>query len=55
MDLHMMTPPTTTQIDLSHLTQQDLQNLRRHLRAMLILVEQMLRFPLTPSQKADTR
>lgn len=43
----------TTSIDLSHLTYEDLVNLRRHLRAMLIMVEQMMQFPLTPDRKPD--
>jgi len=36
-----------TQVDLSHLTYEELVTLRRHLRAMLILVEQLLKYPLT--------
>ena len=32
----------TTSVDLSHLTHDDLMHLRRHLRAMLIMVEQLL-------------
>jgi hypothetical protein len=37
----------TTSIDLSHLTYEELVTLRRHLRAMLILVEQILQYSLT--------
>jgi len=33
---------TTTSVDLSHLSPDDLMQLRRHLRAMLIMVEQLL-------------
>jgi hypothetical protein len=47
--------PTISQVDLSHLTQEDLINLRRHLRAMLILVDQLLRFPLTVQREPDRR
>lgn len=46
----MSNPPNVTQVDLSHLSHEDLMNLRRHLRAMLILVEQLLKFGLTPSR-----
>lgn len=45
----------TTQVDLSHMSHEDLMNLRRHLRAMLLIVEQMLRFPLTSSSISDKR
>ena len=45
----------STQVDLSHLSQEDLMNLRRHLRAMLILVEQLLRFPLTSVKQPVNR
>jgi hypothetical protein len=34
---------STTQVDLSHMSYDDLVNFRRHLRALLILVEQMMR------------
>lgn len=34
-------------VTLSHMNREDLMNLRRHLRAMLILVEQLLQFSLT--------
>jgi len=47
--------PLTTQVDLSHLTQEDLLTLRRHLRAMLILVEQLMRFPLTTGSESGKR
>lgn len=42
---------TMTQIDMTQLTREDLLTLQRHLRAMLILVDQMLRFPLTSDRR----
>lgn len=39
----------TTSVDLSHLSLEELQTLRRHLRAMLILIEQLLKYNLTSS------
>ena len=50
MDVRMTNTPNVTQIDLSHMSHEDLMNLRRHLRAMLVLVEQMLKLSLTPSR-----
>lgn len=37
-----MNEPMTTQVDLSRMTYTDLVNFRRHLRAILILVEQLM-------------
>lgn len=37
-----MNEPTTTHVDLSHMSYTDLVNFRRHLRAILILVEQLM-------------
>jgi hypothetical protein len=45
----------TTHVDLSHMSHEDLMNLRRHLRAMLLIVEQMLRFHLTSQSISDKR
>jgi len=42
-----------TSVDLSRLTYEDLMNLRRHLRAMLILVEQCLKYQLTIPDRPD--
>lgn len=51
----MTETPTTTQVNLSHMSHEDLMNLRRHLRSMLLMVEQMLRFHLTSSSVSDKR